>query len=183
MKRINVWYAPKQKLLWFKTFLCRSHVWQNFLSLRFGPKCSQPVKLQDYFICNIAWIKWWVILFFAFRQKNKLSAIVITGLKESESIRLQDSFISSTHWIKWKNTLTFLRIERYLRKARTKTVLAWLLEKSDCRILCSVISPESTAGSIWFFPWRQKSRKRKGGIETKILFGPTWLRMSLKQLD
>ena len=140
---------------------CRRDLAQNVLSQSNYRMTSSAISLE----LHDGWF------YFLHSDRKTNSAIVITGLKETESIRLQDSFISSIHWIKWKNTLIFLRIERYLRKARTKTVLAWLLEKSDCRILCSVISPESSAGSIWFFPWRQNPGKEREGLKLRFFLG------------
>ena len=37
---------------------------EKFLFLRYGPKCSQPIRLQDFLINHISRINWWNSLIF-----------------------------------------------------------------------------------------------------------------------
>ena len=36
----------------------QSHIWQKFWFSSYGPKCCQPIKLQDSLKCNISTKKW-----------------------------------------------------------------------------------------------------------------------------
>ena len=45
------------KFIIFAVFLHKSHIWENFCS--YGPKCSQPIRLQDFLINRISRTNQW----------------------------------------------------------------------------------------------------------------------------
>ena len=64
----KIWHYFLPNLLYneylFAVFLHKSHITGNFFSLRYSPKCSQPIRSQDFLINHISRTKQWNSLIF-----------------------------------------------------------------------------------------------------------------------
>ena len=120
----------------------------------FGPKCSQPIKLQDCLTINLSRIELWVILIFSVHivipesKKPRLPFRKSVAMNDYLPIWLQYFLLKI--WLVWK-----FSVEKGNKWGEYLIVILW-----------SAISPKSMVGSFHFL----HEDKYAGKEQTKIPF-------------
>ena len=59
--RLNLFYNEN---LYYLLCSCTNPIFGKNVFLRYGPKCSQPIRLQEFLVNHISWVSYWNSLIF-----------------------------------------------------------------------------------------------------------------------